>query len=75
MKEQIVITEENTKITYLYNDVKEIKEEDNLVTIYFKNEVKLFLFSDKFTKGTWNDCKIYLLNIIETKTGEINGNN
>jgi len=53
----ILLTECTSTMQFKYQNIKKIKEKDNLIMILFNNNQALRLYKDTFVEGTWEECK------------------
>ena len=56
----IRVVDERQTVDLVYHDIKDIKETSNLVQFVFRNNLKLRVYKDCFTVGTWEECAKYI---------------
>ncbi len=57
LEDEIILTDHTTVSRLRYNDIEKIKEKNNVVLIFMKNNLTLRLFKDAFIEGSWEECK------------------
>lgn len=55
--EDIVVTDHNSITKLRYENIKRIREKDNLVMILFDGNVALRIYKDAFTDGSFEECR------------------
>ena len=61
-----IIISDHTSVSRLrYENIKNIKEKNNVVMIFFNNNLALRLYKDAFVEGTWEECKEKIRSMIK----------
>ena len=57
--DEIILSDHTLIIKFEYEDIKEIKEKNNVIIIFFhKNRNRAIrLYKDTFVEGSWEECK------------------
>lgn len=56
--DDVIILTDHTSVTkLLYENIKKIKEKNNVVMIFFNNNLAVRLYTDAFVEGSWEACK------------------
>ncbi len=58
--DHIVLTDHNSVTRMKYSNIKKIVEKDNVVMIFFNNNLAVRLYKDAFVEGNWDECKAKL---------------
>ena len=55
--EDIVVTDHTSLMRFKYSNLRKIIDRDKKVLLLFTNNLSVRLYKDKFTEGTWQECK------------------
>ncbi len=55
--EEITLCDYTSVTKFKYNNIKKIKEKNNVIMIFFNNNLALRLYKDTFVEGSWEECK------------------
>lgn len=58
--EHIYVKEANLSAEYDYSKLERIEENGSYIKLHFANGTVIRLYADKFTQGTWDECKAFL---------------
>lgn len=64
----IVTAEGNLSLNTSCSELAGIEEKGNYIRLRLKNRTAIRLYSDCFVKGTWEECRAYLLRYISPDT-------
>ena len=56
-EDEITVSEATSSIAYKYKSITGIKEKGNKIYIKLESNAVLRLYADKFTSGSWEECK------------------
>ena len=61
--DEIILSDHTTVLKFKYEDIKEIKEKNNVVMIFFKKDRNraIRLYKDAFVEGTYEECKAKII--------------
>lgn len=60
--DDVIVLTDHTSISSLkYENIKKIKEKNNVVMIFMNNNLALRLYKDAFVEGSWEECKEMIL--------------
>ncbi len=54
---EIILSDHTSVTKFTYKNIKKIKEKNNVILIFFNNNIALPLYKDAFTNGSWEECK------------------
>ena len=57
---EIILNDHNSTTKFLYENVRQIIDQCDIVMIVLNNNIALRFYKDTFTVGTWQDCKAML---------------
>lgn len=63
-EDEIILNDHNSITKFLYENVRQIIDQGNIVMIVLNSNIALRFYKDTFTEGNWQDC----LAMIESKT-------
>lgn len=66
LEDEIILTDHTTTMQYRYDQIAKIKEKNNIVMLFFKNNTAIRLYKDAFVEGSWQECRA----LIRAKTGK-----
>ena len=53
-----IIIQDHTSITKVqYQNIKQIKEKNNVIMLFISDNAAIRLYKDAFIEGSWEDCK------------------
>ncbi len=55
--EEITVCDHTSVTKFKYYNIKKIKEKDNVILIFFNNNLALRLYKDAFVEGSWDECR------------------
>ncbi len=55
--DEIIITDHTSVTRFKYDNIKKIKDKNNVVMIFFNNNLAIRLYKDAFVEGSWEECK------------------
>ncbi len=55
--DEIVFFDHTSVTRFKYENIKKIKDKNNIVFIYFNHNMALRLYKDAFVEGSWEECK------------------
>ena len=58
--EHIRVAEACLSVEYDYPNIEKIEENNGYIKLHFANGTVIRLYADKFTQGTWDECKAFL---------------
>ncbi len=56
-EDEIIFVEHTSVRKFGYKSIKEIKEKNKIIIIFFSNNLALRLYKDTFVEGSWEECK------------------
>jgi len=54
---EIILSDHTSVTRFKYENIKKIKEKNNVIMIFFNNNLALRLYKDAFVEGSWEECK------------------
>lgn len=54
---EIIVSDYNSIAKFKYENIKKIKEKNNVVMIFLNNNLAIRLYKDAFIEGSWEECK------------------
>lgn len=61
----IVVSEESLTVTLPCSDLKALEEQEKYIRLLMKNKFVIYVYSDCFVRGTWEECREYLLPFLQ----------
>ncbi len=61
LDDEIVLTDHTSVSKFKYSNIQKIKEKNNVVMIFMNNNMALRLYKDSFVEGSWDECKLMIL--------------
>ena len=55
--DEIILCDHTSVTKFKYENIKKIKEKNNVIIIFFNNNLGLRLYKDTFVEGSWEECK------------------
>ena len=55
--EEITLCDHTSVTKFKYNNIKKIKEKNNVVMIFLNHNMALRIYKDAFVEGSWEECK------------------
>ncbi len=61
LDDEIVLMDHTSVSKFKYSNIQKIKEKNNVVMIFMNNNMALRLYKDSFVEGSWDECKLMIL--------------
>ena len=55
--DEIILSDHTSVTRFRYGNIKKIKEKNNVIMIFFNNNLAVRLYKDAFVEGSWEECK------------------
>ena len=55
--EEIILSDHTSTSRLKYENIKKIEEKNNIINVFFNNNLCLRLYKDAFVEGSWEECK------------------
>ncbi|MBO5869670.1 MAG: YcxB family protein [Clostridia bacterium] len=55
--EEIIITDHSSVSKHKYENIKKIKEKNDVVMIFINNNMAIRIYKNAFVEGSWEECK------------------
>ena len=63
--DEITLYDHNSVSKFKYENIKKIKEKNNVIMIFFNNNLALRFYKNTFVEGSWDDCKDKIRSILK----------